>query len=261
MSRAAARTLAVAESRRVGAYVLLSVEDPDCDAAAGQFSMLAAAHGWGEGEDGRPYLPRAVSLCARRGTRSLYLLEDVGPGTRLLCELPAGAGVRSLGPLGRPFRPPADGTRAVIVGGGIGVAPLVMLSETLADATVLLGFRDGARAEAAGLFARASVATDDGSVGHHGSAADLLDRELEGAPATVYACGPAALLEAVRARCESAGLACQLALEAPMACGFGACFGCVVPRRGGGYLRVCVDGPVFDGDVLEGVEELAGAAP
>ena len=75
----------------------------------------------------------------------------------------------------------------------------------------------------------------------------------------VYACGPGAMLEAVRALCEQTGTPAQLALEAGMACGFGACFGCVVPRRGGGYLRVCVDGPVLDAALLEGVSEHAGA--
>ena len=75
----------------------------------------------------------------------------------------------------------------------------------------------------------------------------------------VYACGPTAMLESVRALCESAAVPSQLALEAPMACGFGACYGCVVPRRGGGYLRVCVDGPVVDGAELEHVDEHAGS--
>ena len=256
---AAARILTVAEVRPVGAYVLLAVTDPAGDPLAGQFSMLATAEGWGDGVDGRPFLPRAVSFCARRGDRSLYLLEDVGPGTRLLCGLQPGASVRSLGPLGAPFRPPSGGARPVIVGGGIGVAPLVMLAEQLEDASVLLGFRERGRARAAELFARAKIATDDGSVGHEGSVVELLERQLDGTPVTVYSCGPAPLLEAVRARCESAGVECQLALEAPMACGFGACWGCAVPRRGGGYLRVCVDGPVLDGALLDRVDELAGA--
>ena len=71
----------------------------------------------------------------------------------------------------------------------------------------------------------------------------------------MYACGPAPMLEAVRAMCAAAPVPCQLALEAGMACGFGACFGCVVPRRGGGFLRVCVDGPVVPGEELERVIE------
>jgi NAD(P)H-flavin reductase len=89
---------------------------------------------------------------------------------------------------------------------------------------------------------------------------DLLVQELERDPAAVvYSCGPAGMLEGVRALCERAQVPAQLALEAGMACGFGACYGCVVPRRGGGYLRVCVDGPVIDADELEHVEAHAGA--
>jgi NAD(P)H-flavin reductase len=95
------------------------------------------------------------------------------------------------------------------------------------------------------------VATDDGSLGHHGLVTELLEAELErDGHAEVYACGPPAMLEAVRALCAGRGVPAQLALESGMACGFGACYGCVVPVRGGGYLRVCVDGPVVDAALL-----------
>jgi dihydroorotate dehydrogenase electron transfer subunit len=128
------------------------------------------------------------------------------------------------------------------------------------EATVLLGFRDRPRAEGAALLRGARIATDDGSAGRHGLVTDLLKEELErDVHATVYACGPAPMLEAVRAICETSAVPAQLALEAGMACGFGACFGCVVPKRGGGYLRVCVDGPVIDAAELEYVEQHAGA--
>ncbi len=126
--------------------------------------------------------------------------------------------------------------------------------------TVLLGFRDGARAQGASLLRGARVATDDGSVGHHGLLTELLSKELyRDSRAQVYACGPAPMLEAVRAMCASRDVPAQLALEAGMACGFGACYGCAVPKRGGGYLRVCVDGPVIDAGELEAVCEHAGA--
>ncbi|HEY7893007.1 MAG TPA: hypothetical protein VIC05_12430, partial [Solirubrobacteraceae bacterium] len=146
-------------------------------------------------------------------------------------------------------------------GGGVGVAPLAILADSLAgDPTVLLGFRDGARARGGALFSAPRLATDDGSAGHHGLVTELLEQELESDPAaTVYACGPAPMLEGVRALCALTDTPAQLALEAGMACGFGACFGCVVPRRGGGYVRVCVDGPVLDAELLERVEEHAGA--
>jgi dihydroorotate dehydrogenase electron transfer subunit len=143
----------------------------------------------------------------------------------------------------------------------VGIAPLAILQDRLAeDATVLLGFRDGPRAEGAALLEQAKVATDDGSCGHHGLVTDLLAAEIERDPlAVVYACGPAPMLEGVRAMCAASSVPAQLALEAGMGCGFGACFGCVVPCRGGGYLRVCVDGPVIDAAELDHVDAHAGA--
>jgi dihydroorotate dehydrogenase electron transfer subunit len=155
----------------------------------------------------------------------------------------------------------AHAGRAILVGGGAGIAPLAIWQDALgAQATVLLGFRDRAHAGGAALLKDAQVATDDGSVGHRGLVSELLASELAGeSQATVYACGPAPMLEAVRALCAARAVPAQLALESGMACGFGACFGCVVPRRGGGYLRVCVDGPVIDAAEIEHVDAHAGA--
>ena len=233
--------------------------------------MLAAAERWGGGEDERPYLARAFSVARRRDGEAHYLLEDVGPGTKRLCQLRAGEQVWALGPLGQGFTAPRDGRRALLVGGGVGIAPLAIWQDALEHegtggdrpggsapaVVVLLGFRDRPRAEGAALLRGARVATDDGSSGHHGLVTDLLGEELEqDAHATVYACGPARMLEAVRAMCATREVPAQLALEAGMACGFGACFGCVVPRRGGGYLRVCVDGPVIDAVELKPEHEI-----
>ena len=162
---------------------------------------------------------------------------------------------------GRGFTPPAEGRRAILVGGGVGIAPLAILQDSLgAPCSVLLGFRDRARVAGAALLDGARVASDDGSKGYHGLVTDLLLQELDADPhAVIYAGGPAGMLEGVRAIAERHAVPSQLALEAGMACGFGACFGCVVPKRGGGYLRVCVDGPVIDGAELEQVEDHAGA--
>jgi NAD(P)H-flavin reductase len=258
----ARRLLTVSGIDQLGAYLVLRVEDPDGPRPEpGQFAMLAARERWGGGEDERPYLPRAFSVARQRGSEAHFLLEDVGPGSRRLCELREGERLWALGPLGRGFTAPPAGRRAILVGGGVGIAPLAILQDGLADsATVLLGFRDGARAQGAALLDGASVATDDGSSGHHGLVTELLAAELERDPlAVVYACGPAAMLEGVRALCEASAVPAQLALEAGMACGFGACFGCVVPRRGGGYMRVCVEGPVIDAAELDHVDAHAGA--
>jgi NAD(P)H-flavin reductase len=182
------------------------------------------------------------------------MLEDVGPGTRRLAELREGDGLWVLGPLGRPFAPAREDRRSILVGGGVGTAPLVILGDELGpSALTLLGFRDAARAAGAALVERAWVATDDGSAGHHGLVTELLAAELErDAHAEVFACGPPMMLEAVRALCAERAVPAQLALESGMACGFGACFGCVVPTRSG-FVRLCVDGPVLDAAELEAV--------
>jgi dihydroorotate dehydrogenase electron transfer subunit len=251
------RRLTVSAMEKLGAYRLLRVADPDGPVPApGQFAMLAAAEHWGGGEDERPYLPRACSYARFHAGEAHFLLEDVGPGTRRLCALAPGEQLWVLGPLGVGFTAPDAVRHAILVGGGVGIAPLAIWQDALpvaSGATVLLGFRDRDRAAGAALLRDPQVATDDGSIGHCGLVIDLLAAELEHGdrlssashPATVYACGPAPMLEAIRTLCLERAVPAQLALEAGMACGFGACFGCVVPRRGGGYLRVCVDGPVI----------------
>ncbi len=226
--------------------------------------MLAAAEHWGGGEQQRPYLPRAFSIARVAGEECHFLLEDVGPGTRRLCELRAGDRLWVLGPLGRGFQLRGgisiDAVRCSSAAASASRRSRSCRTRSRHDTTVLLGFRDRARAAGAALLRDAHLATDDGSVGHHGLVTELLAAELERDPhAVVYACGPAAMLEGVRAICEQRDTPAQLALEAGMACGFGACFGCVVPRRDGGYLRVCVDGPVVDAAELASVDEHAGS--
>lgn len=258
------RAVAVVGADDVGAYRVLRVADPDGPQPwPGQFYMLAARERWGAGEDERPYLPRALSfLRAADGTLS-FMLEDVGPGTRRLGELDGGDELWLTGPLGQGFRAP-DGDpptrRALLCGGGVGVPPLAAWAIELArrdvPARALLGFRDAHHGAGAQLLARidVKVATDDGSIGHHGLVTELLSAELDGDDhAVVYACGPPAMLEAVRALCAARGVPAQLALEAGMACGFGACYGCVVALAGGGYARICIDGPVLDADRVEEV--------
>ena len=287
------RTAHVTAVERLGAYSLVTALDAGGppDPRPGQFYMLAAADRWGGGADERPYLPRALSHARAREGRLSFLLEAIGPGTERLAELREGEGLHLVGPLGVGWRAPEPDTRPLLVGGGIGSAPLLCLQDELGEAAapgaggapsragphardvdrhiggkrnaraeagsvdspvVLLGFRSAAHAEAAALFAGDVVlATDDGSVGHHGLVTDLLREQLDRDPAaTVYACGPPPMLEAVRALCADRGVPAQLALESGMACGFGACFGCVVPTKAG-YIRLCIDGPVLDANALE----------
>lgn len=245
-----ARLAPVTASERYGAYTVLSCADSTGPRPqAGQFYMLMAGERWGGGQDERPFLPRAFSvLRAPAGTDELrFLIEDVGPGTSRLCELTRSDELSLVGPLGIGFTPPANGRRAVLVGGGVGIAPLVIWHDQLEQRPVpLLGFRSAAHAAGAELLHSAQVATDDGTVGYHGLVTELLGAELHrDHRAQVYACGPPPMLEAVRAMCAERGVPAQLVLEAGMACGFGACFGCVVPTTDG-YIRICVDGPVID---------------
>ena len=255
------RRVTVSDARDVGAYRVLEAADPDGPQPwPGQFYMLAAADRWGAGEDERPFLPRAFSFLHAGAGRLSFMLEDTGPGTRRLCELEAGEELWIMGPLGLGFTAPADGRRALLCGGGVGIPPLAAWARELAAqgiaARALLGFRDAVHADGARLLdgAPALVATDDGSVGHHGLVTDLLAAALDADPAaTVYACGPPRMLEAVRALCAARDTPAQLALEAGMACGFGACYGCDVPLRDGAYGRLSVDGPVLDAARIDAV--------
>jgi dihydroorotate dehydrogenase electron transfer subunit len=263
------RRCEVTESRPAGGYrIFAALDEAGPEPRAGQFYMLATADGWGQ-RSGRPFLPRAFSVAEAQATdagmRLDFLVEALGPGTERLAALVPGDGLWVTGPFGRPFSRPRelapDASGAILVGGGVGLAPLAILRRQLAERGVplrtLLGFRD--RAHSGGvdeLFACCEVrlATEDGHAGHRGYVTDLLAVLLEGSDAragVVYACGPPAMLETVRALCVERVVAAELAMEAPMACGFGACFGCAVPLAAGGYMRLCTDGPVVNAADVE----------
>jgi dihydroorotate dehydrogenase electron transfer subunit len=203
----------------VGPYALVRVERGGIDPGVpGQFFMLEAP--------GR-VLPRPMSLClAPRGELG-FLLDPIGPGTTALAAVEPGDSLHVFGPLGNGFR--LDVPRPLLVGGGIGMAPLPYLSEALEHPPAVLGFRSEQHADAAVLVPNATVVIDPVLV----TDAMPLDRD-------VLACGPEPMLEAVRALAPSA----QLAWEAPMACGYGACYGCVV-EIDGVLQRLCVEGPVL----------------
>src|SRR5262249_38387777 len=159
---------------------------------------------------------------AASGVRLEFMLESVGPGTERLYELTPGDGLLVTGPLGIGFTAPPEGRRALLCGGGVGTAPLAIWQDELlapgAPPPALLGFRDADHPPGATLLHNARVATDDGSHGHHGLVTDLLADELDADDhATVYACGPPPMLEAVRALCERRAVPCELALESGMA--------------------------------------------
>lgn len=253
------RRAEVVDLREAGPYVILTALDREGPVpAAGQFYMVRTARAWGGGEDGRAYLPRALSFARCReqaGELALdFLFERVGPGTRRLGEAVAGEDLVLTGPFGNGFA--IDRNReSLLVAGGIGLAPIVALADEMGKAgmsgRILAGMRSDQHALAVGHFGvEAEIATDDGSLGHHGFVTELLASSLEHtASAATYACGPPAMLESVRSACEVADAPAQLAMESGMACGFGACHGCVVPTKAG-YLRLCLDGPVVEASRL-----------
>ncbi len=212
--------LRVLAMEHVGPYTLLRLERAGLEPGVpGQFFMLEAP--------GR-LLPRPMSLCQAPAGELGFLIEAIGPGTRALCALRPGDAINVLGPLGNGFD--LDVARPLLVAGGIGIAPMPYLREALGGASAVLGFRTSRHAEAAALLPGAQVVVEPALV------TDLLPTD----PGDVLACGPEPMLEAVRERVPGA----QLAWEAPMACGYGACYGCVV-EIAGRYVRLCIDGPVL----------------
>ena len=171
-------------------------------------------------------LPRPMSLCLAPEGELGFLIDPIGVGTRALCSARPGEEIGVLGPLGNGFQHVA---KPLLVGGGIGVAPFPYLSEWLGGPAALLGFRSAWHAEAAALIPNASIVLEPTYV-------------TEEMPSgyDVLACGPEPMLEAVQKLAPDA----QLAWEAPMACGFGACYGCVV-EIAGRLKRLCVEGPVL----------------
>jgi dihydroorotate dehydrogenase electron transfer subunit len=211
--------VAIAGAEPLGPYTLLRVRRGGLEPGTpGQFFMLEVP--------GR-LLPRPMSLCLAPPGELAFLVEPIGRGTRALCALRAGDAIHVFGPLGNGFS--LDVGRPLLVGGGVGIAPLPYLSDALGGAPAVLGFRSAFHAEAAALLPEAEVVIDPVLV-------------TDGMPAgyDVLACGPEPMLEAVRRLAPDA----QLAWEAPMACGYGACYGCAV-EIGGHLRRLCVEGPVL----------------
>jgi dihydroorotate dehydrogenase electron transfer subunit len=209
----------VLAAEAVGPYLLLRVDRGGLEPGIpGQFFMLEAP--------GR-VLPRPMSLCLAPPGELAFLFEPIGPGTRALAALRPGDRLRVLGPLGNGFRLEVE--RPLLVGGGIGIAPLPYLSAALGGPPAVVGFRSDRHAEAAALVPNAEVVVEPTLV------TDVLPAGYD-----VLACGPEPMLEAVGAVAPGA----QLAWEAPMACGYGACYGCVV-EIDGRYKRLCVEGPVL----------------
>jgi len=234
----------------------LTLKAPEIASSArpGQFVMVRTTPGYD------PLLRRPLSIHQTIGNEQLQLLyKVVGKGTQILSALAPGQKLNLIGPLGHGFD--LAGKQAIcLVGGGMGIAPLYFLAKEILRTTsppkciVLLGARTAAEL---GPLPRdfmdigvteTHLATDDGSLGHHGFVAELLQQRLDPIQRwTVCTCGPQPMMKAVVGQCRKQGWECQVSLETMMACGISACLGCAIPRAdlSGPYLHVCKDGPVF----------------
>lgn len=201
-----------------------------------------------------PYLMRPISVHDNDAKHLSLLYRVAGRGTELLAKKNAGESLHVIGPLGNGFTL-TERPSAVVIGGGIGAAPLYYLLNALRAVGKEVYFFFGAKskeelfllAEYQQLVTHFATATDDGSAGFHGLVTELAKPVMATQNAEIYACGPTPMLRAVSQIATAANRRSYVSLEAKMACGVGACLGCVVPV-GDGYKRVCVDGPVFTGE-------------
>lgn len=246
----------VTKNVRIGAEAfLMELDCPDVAVASlpGQFVMVRCA----EGLD--PLTGRPFSIADIDGDRIHLGYIVIGRGTGLMAEMDVGTRVGVIGPLGKPFDYERPAKHHVMVAGGIGSAPFPLLARGIAEAqpeverVVLLGgrtkdhlyFHD--RFVELGCDVRA--ATDDGSAGHHGFVTDLMKPYVGQPDVKFYGCGPTPMFLAMNSVLSGSDTPCEISVEPIMACGFGACYGCVVPlRKGDGfeYVKSCQEGPTFE---------------
>ncbi len=239
----------IANQKIKGSYwrVILHAPQVAQEAIAGQFVQIKLT------QTLSPLLRRPFSLHAVSGSGIEIIYEVLGEGTRLLCAKGKGEPLDIIGPLGNGFCCQKEKNQ-IIIAGGMGVAPLAFLAQKIAKykPLVLLGAVTKNKIICAEEFKKLGlsvrIATDDGSVGFRGRVTDLLTKLLSVkgyCPSNIYACGPQPMLKAVAGIAQESKIPAQLSLEEHMACGIGACLGCVVETKDG-LKRVCKEGPVFN---------------
>ena len=223
-------------------------------ALAGQFVSLFC-------RDRSMLLPRPISICEIDRSKGAlrFVYRVVGKGTEYLCTLKANDKVDLIGPLGNGFDTKGPWKNALLIGGGLGVPPMLQLAKELSDkAQVVVGYRDITflRSEFESSGSRVYIATEDGSTGTKGNVLDAI-KENDLKADVIFACGPKPMLAAIKAYAGERNIKCFVSMEERMACGIGACLGCVCKTSGKDAhsnvenARVCADGPVFDAQKVE----------
>ena len=236
----------------------LTLNSPLIAASAkpGQFVMIRA----GVGKDPLLRRPFSIHQTTEEGQVQVYF-KVVGRGTDILAHARPGEMLSVFGPLGQGYRID-NAAPSVIVGGGLGIAPLLFLvkencrlKKDCSQDLLILGARE--RIEIEPLLddfkqfdLKILTATDDGSLGHHGFVTGVMESMELPSGCIVYSCGPEPMMAGVSELCKSMGIACQVSVESVMACGMGACLGCSRPAKKGGYTHVCLNGPVYDAEEL-----------
>lgn len=252
MAKVLKETIRSVEQLSEGVY-RMRIFSPDTvnEARPGQFVNIKCCEGL------NAMLRRPISICSvdRRQQTLDIVFQVKGAGTEYLSRKNALDRADLLAPLGTPFDLSERYRKIAVVGGGIGVFPLLFLlsEKSGAHRTAYLGFRSSSQivleTEFASQTDKLNIATDDGSNGYKGTAVDLLKRDLERESFDIlYACGPMPMLKAVAAAAETYGIPCQVSMEQRMGCGIGACLVCACKTRLGEdweYSHVCKDGPVF----------------
>ncbi|MCH9006950.1 dihydroorotate dehydrogenase electron transfer subunit [candidate division KSB1 bacterium] len=250
----------ISNTNLVGEIYLMRLACPDISAFSlpGQFVNVKV------NEEVIPLLRKPFSVCRRSSAEGWFevLWKVVGKGTKIMADLRAGDSVSVVGPLGRGFRTAPKSGMALLVAGGIGVAPFPFLCEQLlaegVEVEIFLGAQSTADLAMVDVFAEAGVpvtiATEDGSTGHRGLVTESLLKRLSSvadmAGVHLFSCGPTGFLKAMTAISEECKVEGQVAIETMMGCGFGICVGCPVrvrnPRAGEKLYKLsCIDGPVF----------------
>lgn len=202
------------------------------------------------------FLRRPISICNVEGNELWILVRNAGSATDALCNMPEGSIINVIAPLGSGFTVPKKNERVLLVGGGVGIAPMLYYARTLVEAGIEISILAASKTKGELMLldelekaGSVYIATDDGSEGHHGFAAThpILQEKWD----LVACCGPLVMMKSIARVCQEHGNKCEVSLENLMACGLGVCLCCVESTVDKGNVCVCKEGPVFDINVLK----------